>query len=60
MDLLPYFYPRYTASKKDLHIPQVPSYANIAGSAFSRIPAVYRDRSAHEYYKNLAKEYFLQ
>lgn len=59
-DLLPYFYPRYTASRKDLHIPQVPSYANIAGSAFSRIPAVYRDRSAHEYYKNLAKEYFLQ
>ncbi|MEH2153025.1 AAA family ATPase [Nostoc sp.] len=59
-DLLPYFYPRYTNAKKDLHIHEVPSYANIAGSAFSRIPAVYRDRSAHEYYKNLAKEYFLQ
>jgi cellulose biosynthesis protein BcsQ len=59
-DLLPYFYPRYTNAKKDLHIHEVPSYANIAGSAFSRTPAVYRDRSAHEYYKNLAKEYFLQ
>ncbi|MEP0912985.1 AAA family ATPase [Leptolyngbya sp. ST-U4] len=59
-DLLPYFYPRYTNAKKDLHIPQVPSYANIASAAFSRTPAVYRDRSAHEYYKNLAKEYFLQ
>lgn len=59
-NLLPYFYPRYTHAKKDLHIPEVPSYANIAGAAFSRTPAVYRDRSAHEYYKNLAKEYFLQ
>ncbi|ACC83849.1 Cobyrinic acid a,c-diamide synthase [Nostoc punctiforme PCC 73102] len=58
-DLLPYFYPRYTNAKKDLHIHEVPSYANIASSAFSRTPAVYRDRSAHEYYKNLAKEYFL-
>ena len=59
-NLLPYFYPKHTASRKDLHIPQVPSYANIAGAAFSRVPAVYRDRSAHDYYKNLAKEYFLQ
>jgi cellulose biosynthesis protein BcsQ len=59
-DLLPYFYPRYTNARRDLHIPQIPSYANIAGAAFSRTPAVYRDRSAHEYYKNLAKEYFLQ
>lgn len=59
-DLSSYFYPRYTTSKKDLHIPQIPSYANIAGAAFSRKPAVYRDRYAHEYYKSLAKEYFLQ
>ncbi len=59
-NLLPYFYPRYTKSQKDLHIHQVPNYANIASAAFSRIPAVYRDRYAHEYYKNLAKEYFLQ
>lgn len=59
-DLLPYFFPKYTNAKKDLHIHQVPSYANIASSAFSRIPAVYRDKSAHEYYKDLAKEYFLQ
>lgn len=59
-DLLPYFYPRYTKAKKDLHIPQVPSYAHIAGAAFARTPAVYQNRSAHEYYKNLAKEYFLQ
>jgi cellulose biosynthesis protein BcsQ len=60
VDLLPYFYPRYSNAKRDLYIHEVPSYANIAGAAFSRTPAVYRDRSAHEYYKNLAKEYFLQ
>jgi cellulose biosynthesis protein BcsQ len=60
LHLLPYFYPRYTKANKDLYIHEVPSYANIAGSAFSRIPAVYRYISAHEYYKNLAKEYFLQ
>lgn len=59
-NLLPYFYPKYTNAKKDLHIHEIPSYANIAGAAFSRIPAVYRDRSAHEYYKDLAQEYFLQ
>jgi cellulose biosynthesis protein BcsQ len=59
-DLLPYFYPKYTSAKKDLHIHEVPSYANIASSVFSRTPAVYRDRYAHEYYKKLAKEYFLQ
>lgn len=59
-DLLPYFYPKYTNARKDLHIPQVPSYANIASAAFSNIPAVYRDQSAHNYYTDLAKEYFLQ
>ena len=59
-NLLPYFYPRHSSAKKDLHIHQLPSYANIANAAFARVPAVYKDRSAHEYYKNLAKEYFLQ
>jgi len=58
-DLLPYFFPRYTNSRKDLHVLEISSHANIASSAFSRIPAVYRDRSAFESYKALAKEYFL-
>lgn len=59
-NLLPYFYPKYTDARKDLHIHQLPNYANIASSAFARIPAVYQNRTAHEYYKDLAKEYFLQ
>ncbi|ESA34756.1 cobyric acid synthase [Leptolyngbya sp. Heron Island J] len=58
-DLQPYFFPRYTNARKDLHIFQLPSYANIANAAFARIPAVYRDKSAREYYISLAKEYFL-
>ena len=58
--LEPYFYPRSTNAKKDLHIHQVPNYANIASAAFSHTPAVYRNRLAHEYYKDLAREYFLQ
>ncbi|MDY6936977.1 MAG: AAA family ATPase [Cyanobacteriota bacterium] len=58
--LEPYFYPRYTKSKRDYHIFELPNYANIASSAFSRIPAAYRDKIAYSYYRNLAKEYFLQ
>lgn len=57
-DLLPYFYPRYTKARKDLHIHQVPNYAHIASAAFNHIPAVYTNKHAHEYYKNLVKEYF--
>jgi cellulose biosynthesis protein BcsQ len=59
-NLVPYFYPRYTNAKKDLHIHQVPEYAIIASAAFARVPAVYKNRSAYDYYKDLAKEYFLQ
>lgn len=59
-ELLPYFYPRYTAAKKDCHIFEVPGYANIASAAFSRIPAAYRDKAARDYYLALAKEYFVQ
>jgi cellulose biosynthesis protein BcsQ len=59
-NLVPYFYPRYTNAKKDLHIHHLPEYAIIASAAFARVPAVYKHRSAHDYYKDLAKEYFLQ
>lgn len=59
-NLLPYFFPKWTKARQDTHIIEIPSYANIASSAFNRIPAVYRDKTAREYYKNLVKEYFLQ
>lgn len=58
-ELQPYFFPKYTRATKDLNIFEVPSYANISNATFSRIPAVYKDKSAREYYISLAKEYFL-
>jgi cellulose biosynthesis protein BcsQ len=60
LDLRPYFYPKYTPANQDREIHQLPRYARIASAAFSRIPAVYRDRAAYDYYKDLAKEYLLQ
>jgi cellulose biosynthesis protein BcsQ len=59
-NLLPYFYPRCTKAIKNLHIHHLPEYAIIASAAFARVPAVYKNRSAHDYYKDLVKEYFLQ
>ncbi|WP_287287886.1 ParA family protein [Okeania sp. SIO2B9] len=58
--LRPYFYPRYTAANKNTDIFELPNYASIANSAFSHIPAVYKDKIAKGYYINLVKEYFLQ
>lgn len=60
IDLQPYFFPHYTVTNKNQEIFEVPAYANIANAAFASIPAVYRDKTARDYYKNLAKEYFLQ
>jgi len=45
---------------KNLHIHHLPEYAIIASAAFERVPAVYKHRSVYDYYKDLAKEYFLQ
>ncbi|MEO8891087.1 MAG: ParA family protein, partial [Coleofasciculaceae cyanobacterium] len=59
-NLRPYFYPRYTQAKQDRHIFEMPSYAHIANAAFSRVPAAYKDKTARQYYLELAKEYFLQ
>jgi hypothetical protein len=58
-NLLPYIYPRYTPAAQKRDIFELPNYASIAGAAFSRTPAAYRDKTAYDYYKNLAKEYFL-
>ncbi len=59
-DLLSYFYPKFTRTEKNLRIHTVPSYANIHNAAFLHVPAVYRDSYALEFYKSLAKEYFIQ
>ncbi|MDY7015030.1 MAG: ParA family protein, partial [Cyanobacteriota bacterium] len=59
-DLIPYFYPHYTSATKSVRIFDLPSYAYIAGAAFSRVPAVYKYKKVYDYYSDLAKEYFLQ
>jgi cellulose biosynthesis protein BcsQ len=59
-NLQPYFYPRYTTSRKDRHIFEIPSYAYIANAGFDQVPAVYKSKKSREYYAALAKEYFLQ
>ena len=59
-NLLPYFYPLYTKANQNRNIFTLPSYANIASATFSRLPAVYKDKIARDYYLALAKEYFLQ
>lgn len=60
IDLTPYFYPRSTPAKIDRHIFEIPSYAHIAGAAFTRVPAAYKNKIAGEYYLALTREYFLQ
>ena len=59
-NLVPYFYPKHAKANKNLHIHHLPEYAIIASAAFARVPAVYKHISVYEYYKDLAKEYFLQ
>jgi cellulose biosynthesis protein BcsQ len=60
INLTPYFYPRSTSTKIDQHIFGIPSYADIASAAFTRVPAAYKNKTACEHYVALAKEYFLQ
>jgi len=60
IDLFPYFYPRHTSTNKDKYVFELPSYADIAKYTFDKVPAVYKDKTAREYYLSLAKEYFLQ
>ena len=57
-NLVPYFYPRYTNAKKDLHIHHLPEYAIIASAAFERVPAVYKHRSVY-YSTNIVKKFIV-
>jgi cellulose biosynthesis protein BcsQ len=57
--LLPYFYPKARKGNFDKTIFEVPAYACVADAAFSRIPAVFKNRIVSDHYDRLAKEYFL-
>ena len=58
-NLLPYFYPKYIKADTNTKIFSLPSYAIVAGAAFARIPAAFKDSTAAKYYLELAKEYFI-
>ncbi|MEH2233573.1 MAG: AAA family ATPase [Nostoc sp.] len=58
-NLLPYFYPKYIKDDTNTKIFSLPSYAIVAGAAFARIPAAFKDSTAAKYYLELAKEYFI-
>lgn len=58
-DLLPYFYPRYKTSNKDLHMASIPYMAYISRADFMHIPAAFGFKVAREQYQEVAKEYFL-
>ena len=58
-ELLPYFYPRYTTGK-NMEIFELREYAPIASSFSDRVPVVYKNKKAREYYISLVKEYFIQ
>ncbi|MHC5727168.1 MAG: ParA family protein, partial [Nostoc sp.] len=58
-NLLPYFYPKYIKADTNTKIFSLPSYAIVAGAAFARIPAAFKDITAAKYYLELAKEYFI-
>ncbi|MEO1521584.1 MAG: ParA family protein, partial [Cyanobacteria bacterium J06633_2] len=60
IDLTPYFYPKFVSSKRHREIFELRNYANIAKAAFYQLPAAYTNKTAQSYYKDLAKEYFLQ
>ncbi|OKH16959.1 ParA family protein [[Limnothrix rosea] IAM M-220] len=59
IDLMKFFFPKYTNSRKNLDIFVMPSYAHIASAAFSSRPAVFTSKKAREYYRNLVREYFI-
>lgn len=59
IDLLDFFFPKYTPASKNLDIFELPSYAHIASAAFSNRPAVLTSKVAREYYRGLVQEYFL-
>ena len=59
IDLLNFFFPKYTSTHKDLSILEIPSYAYIASAAFSQRPAVFTSKVARGYYRQLVEEYFI-
>jgi len=59
VDLIHFFFPKYSPSHKCLDIFELPNYAHIAAAAFSSRPAVFTSKKAREYYRDLVREYLI-
>lgn len=59
IDLIQFFFPKYTNARKNLDIFELANSAHIAAAAFSNRPAVFTSKVARTYYRSLVKEYFI-
>lgn len=59
VELIHFFFPKYTRTHKNYEIFELPKSAYIASAAFSSRPAVFTSQTAYKVYRGLVKEYFL-
>lgn len=58
-DLRPYFYPKWTRSRRSAEIAKIRYMAHVAKADFYHVPAAFCFKVAFEQYREFAKEYFL-
>lgn len=59
LDLTPFFYPKWTRSRRNNHMAKIAQMAHISRADFYHVPAVFGFKAAREQYLNFIKEYFL-
>lgn len=59
MDLRPFFYPKWSNSRRNNHISRIVKMAHIAQADFHNVPAALVFKVAFEQYRALIREYFL-
>lgn len=58
-DLRPYFYPKWTRSRRSAEIAKIRYMAHVAKADFYHVPAAFCFKVAFEQYRNFVEEYFL-
>jgi hypothetical protein len=59
MNLRPFFYPKWSQSRRNNHIARIINMAHIAQADFHNVPAALVFKVAFEQYRELIREYFL-
>ncbi|MDJ1183039.1 AAA family ATPase [Roseofilum casamattae] len=59
IDLLPYFFPKYNQSTRNMNIFKVKNNASISNADFKHKPGVYTNKQVKEFYESLVREYFI-